>query len=264
MERDLCVALCAVGDELRAWETLGVKPKLWWRDDDAHHESTPLQQLCRLLASETLLLAVIPSLLTEDLVWAIKGSPGIAVAQHGWKHLNHATPGYLPNEYPPERSRAEVVQELSAGQIILSEAFPTSFLRVFVPPWHRCATWILREATSLGYDGVSVGAPLFPLLRHGYAGETNIEIDICDWSQGGGFIGANRFAVKIVKALRLRREWSALDTPIGILSHHECLTSKDFACLKGFIALLRDAGVQWLSPKFLFPERDGAVRKIPS
>lgn len=248
------MALGAVSRELQAWSSIGAAPKLWWRDDDACHDSDPLQGLCRLLSTGTLLLAVVPGLLTEDLVRALEHHPAIGVAQHGWKHINHAAPGRWPSEYPPERARADIVQELAAGQAILREAFPASFHRVFVPPWHHCAAWMLRETMSLGYGSISAGPPLFPLLRQGYTGEANTEIDICDWARGGSFVGAGGFAAQIVKALRFRRESFIPDAPVGILSHHEHITKEDYACLAEFIALLRDSSAQWASLQSLFPE----------
>ena len=248
------IALHAVDQELREWARVDAVPQLWWRDDDAHKESEALQQLRELLSAETLLLAVVPGLLQESLVQALSDCrPTIAIIQHGWKHLNHAAAGNPPSEYPPQRGRLEIENELSSGQRVLTESFPNRFHRVFVPPWHRCAIWILKEAPALGFDGVSGQAPPFPLLRHGYPGETNIEIDISDWTLNGRFVGAGQFASQIVKALKLRREWAALDVPIGILSHHERVTRDDFHSLREFIALFRHHGVQWARPSSLFP-----------
>jgi hypothetical protein len=251
--RNQQTALHIVDEELRAWATIGAVPHFWWRDDDAHQESGALQLLRELLSEETLLLAVVPGLLQESLVRSMNNCPKIAIIQHGWMHLNHAAAGAPPSEYPDERERTEIENELSSGQRVLLDAFPKRFHPVFVPPWHRCAVWILREARSLGFDGVSGQAPPFPLLRHGYPGERNIEIDLSDWTTNGQFVGADRFAARIVKALKLRREWSAFDAPIGVLSHHERITREDFRSLRELIAVLRLHGVQWESPTSLFP-----------
>lgn len=253
MGRDLQTALQTVDEELRAWAKIGAVPQFWWRDDDAYQESEALELLRELLSQETLLLAVVPGLLQENLVRSLSDCPAIAIVQHGWKHLNHSAAGAPPSEYPPERGRTEIENELSWGQRVLLDAFPTRFHRVFVPPWHRCAVWILQEAPALGFDGVSGQAPPFPLLRNGYPGETNIEIDISDWTLSGQFVGAGQFAVQIVQALKLRREWPALDVPIGVLSHHERVTRDDFRSLREFIALLRQHRVRWGSPSSLFP-----------
>ena len=255
MGGDLHSALRTVDEELRAWTKVGEVPQLWWRDDDAYQVSESVHRLRELLLKETLVLAVVPGRLQDNLVRYVEDWSTVAIVQHGWKHLNHAAAGALPSEYPPQRGRAEVECELVLARRILLDAFPTRFRRVFVPPWHRCAAWILHEAPALGFDGVSVQAPPFPLLRHGYAGEADIEIDISDWSRDGHFVGANRFASQIVKALRLRREWSALEAPIGILSHHERLVRDDFRALREFIALFRCHGVKWAAADVLFAPR---------
>ncbi|HMN78581.1 MAG TPA: hypothetical protein PKA20_01505 [Burkholderiaceae bacterium] len=256
LKRKLSLAFIRLDSELRAWRALGVAPKLWWRDDDAHRDSAQLQQLRQLLAAETLLLAVVPGLLNDDLVRSLQGDRRVGVAQHGWKHLNHAAPGCHPSEYPASRERGQVEQELAAGQRILADAFPTNFHRVFVPPWHSCVPWVLQEAVNLGFDGVSVAAPPLPLQAHGYPGEANIEIDVSDWSRGGRFIGASRFSTSVVKALRVRRERSAFDVPLGILSHHACLSDEDFGCLRQFIEVMRKRGVRWERLGALFPRRE--------
>lgn len=263
MEHDLRTALQTVDEELRAWAKVGTVPTLWWRDDDAHRESEALQLLRELLSEEALLLAVVPGLLQESLVRSLSDCPTIAIVQHGWKHVNHAAGGAPPSEYPPERGRAEIKNELTLGQRVLQEIFPTGFHRVLVPPWHRCAVWILQEAAALGFDGVSLQAPPFPLLHRGYPGEANVEIDISDWTLNGQFVGAGQFAAQIVRALKLRREWSAFDFPIGILSHHERATRDDFRSLREFIALLRHHGVRWASPSSLFPTHSATAASFP-
>ena len=245
--------LQALDEELRAWVGIGAQPQLWWRDDDAYRDSEPLLQLRELLEQEMLVLAIVPGRLQDNLVRSLEDSPTVAIVQHGWKHLNHAAAGALPSEYPPERRRTEIEDELALGQRILLHAFQTRFQRVFVPPWHRCAAWILRESPSLGFFGVSTQAPPFPLLRHGYTGEINIEIDLSDWTLEGQFVGADRVASQIAKALRLRREWSRWEAPIGILSHHQRLVRDDFRALRDVIALLRYHGVRWISSESLFP-----------
>lgn len=252
MARSERTAWHAVAEELAAWATAGATPQLWWRDDDAFRETAQLRRLRELLSQETLVLAVVPGRLQDDLVRSLETWPRVAVVQHGWKHLNHAEAGAPPSEYPPGRLQAEVEDELARGQRTLSAAFQARFHPVFVPPWHRCAPWILHKARALGFDGVSGQAPPFPLLRHGYPGEVNIEIDISDWTREGRFVGARRLASQVCRALRLRREWSACDAPIGILSHHQRLAHEDFQLLADLIACLRGLGVGWVAADWLF------------
>lgn len=236
----------ALAEELGAWATVGATPQFWWRDDDAFCETAQLRRLRGLLSHEALTLAVVPGLLQDDLVRSLEPWPRIAIVQHGWKHLNHAEVGVQPSEYPLGRLQEEVEYELAQGQHALLRVFHTRFVRVFVPPWHRCAPWILHRAPALGFLGISLQAPPFPLLRYGYPGEANVEIDISDWSRAGRFVGTARLESQVCKALRLRREWSAFSTPIGVLSHHKLLAHDDFEALADLIACLRDHGVRWV------------------
>ncbi len=254
MERS-STAWHAVAEELAVWSDAGATAGLWWRDDDACCENALLRRLREMLLHETLVLAVVPGQLHDDLVRSLEKWPRVAVVQHGWKHTNHAQAGAPPSEYPPWRLRAEVEDELARGRRTLAAAFQARFYPVFVPPWHRCTPWILHNARALGFDGVSSQAPPFPLLRHGYHGEVNIEIDISDWTREGRFVGARELACQLCRALRLRREWSAWDAPIGILSHHQRLAPEDFGFLAELIALLRGHNIRWVAADRLFATR---------
>lgn len=253
MVRSKHTAWHALAAELAAWASADATPQIWWRDDDAFRETAPLRRLRELLSQETLVLAVVPGRLQDDLVRSLETWPRVAVIQHGWKHQNHAEAGAPPSEYPPDRLQTEVEDELARGRLTLIDAFQARFHPVFVPPWHRCAPWILHKARALGFERVSGQAPPFPLLGHGYPGEVNIEIDISDWTREGRFVGAGRLASQICRSLRLRREWSAWDAPVGILSHHQRLVHEDFQLLAELIAHLRGHGVHWVSADWLFP-----------
>jgi hypothetical protein len=254
MASNRAAGLQALDDELYVWSEMERRPRFWWRDDDAFHDSLNLQSLRKLLDAEFIFLAVVPGLLSTDLVRMIEPHAPVCVLQHGWTHTNHAALEQDPSEFPLYRPPDAIERELREGQAVLADAFPTVFRRAFVPPWHRCAEWILRDAVRLGFDGVSLQSPLFPLLKRGYPGETNIDIDLCDWTRNGAFIGEDRLAVLLVKALKLRREWNQLDTPVGILSHHECLTSADFDSLRVFLGRLRGHDVDWTAAQALFSQ----------
>lgn len=247
-------ALRTLDDELGAWNRLGVSPRLWWRDDDAHRDSAQLRRLCDLLAAETLALAVIPGLLADSLVRRLDDYPEIGVIQHGWRHVNYAPPDVWPSEYPGRRDRAEVLRELREGQDVLRRAFPTHFRPALAPPWNTLAGWIFLDAQRLGFSAVSRGATRHPLSGQGAAREINAEIDICDWSRDGGFIGADRLAAALAAALKGRREAAAFDEPLGINSHHMQIARDDFAVLRAFLARFREAGAVWAKPPTLFPD----------
>lgn len=245
-------AMRELDDELNIWSRMGHRPCLWWRDDDAKRDSMELQSLRRLLDTEYLFLAVVPGLLSDDLVRMIEPEARVYVLQHGWMHTNHSALGKNASEFPRQRAKDDVANELWAGQLILSNAFSGKFHRVFVPPWHRCADWILRDLEQLGFVGVSLESPPFPLVTHGYLGEINIEIDLCDWTRNGSFIGNERLADLLVRALKLRRHWCHQQAPLGILSHHALLTSYDLRSLSTILDLLRAHDADWVDPLRLF------------
>lgn len=252
MARNRAAALQALDDELYVWSGMGHRPRLWWRDDDAYCDSLALQSLRRLLDTEFLFLAVVPGLLSDDLVRMIEPGAPVCVLQHGWMHTNHAASGKGPSEFPRQRPAEAIVRDLQAGQTVLSAAFPGTFRPVFVPPWHRCAHWVLRDATQLGFESVSLESPPFPLLTRGYPGETNVEIDLCDWTCNGSFIGTERLADLLVRALKLRRDWQQQQAPVGILSHHALLTTADLESLRLLLELLRGHDAGWTDAKTLF------------
>jgi hypothetical protein len=252
MVRNCAAAMRALDDELYLWGRMGLRPCFWWRDDDACRDSLALQSLRRLLDTEFLFLAVVPGLLSDDLVRIIEPGAPVCVLQHGWMHTNHAAPGKDPSEFPRQRPAEAIARELRAGQTILSGAFPDTFHRVFVPPWHRCADWVLRDAAQLGFENVSLESPPFPLLTRGYPGEINIEIDLCDWTRNGSFIGTERLAHLLVRALKLRRHWHQQQAPVGILSHHALLTTVDLGSLSVLLELLRVHDAEWKDAQTLF------------
>ena len=251
MNLDLVPALEAVSDELRIWRRHGAAPQLWWRDDDAHVESPQLVRLCELLAGETLVLAVIPGLLTDGLVRMLEGRPQVSVAQHGWKHINHAPPDVWPCEFPGGRDRAEVERELREGREVLRRAFGPRFLPMLAPPWNTLAGWVFRKSREFGYSALSLGRMRHPFSGRGYAREVNAEIDIGDWNREGEFVGAERLGAALLAALRARREAEDWHEPLGVNSHHLRMASEDFDVLGEFVRLFRDAGVVWASPQSL-------------
>ena len=237
MVLNCAAALQALDDELYVWSRMGHRPCFWWRDDDACRDSLALQSLRRLLDREFLFLAVVPGMRSDDLVRTIQPGAPVCVLQHGWMHKNHAASGKDPSEFPRERPAEAITRELRAGQEILSGTFPGTFHRVFVPPWHRCADWVLKRATQLGFDNVSLESPPFPLVTRGYPGETNVEIDLCDWTRGGSFIGDERLADLVFRALKLRREWHQQQAPVGILAQHALVTTDRIRSLSALLKL---------------------------
>jgi hypothetical protein len=250
--------LRALDQELQLWHRHGAAPQVWWRDDDAHSDSSHLHRLCDFLATETLVLAVIPGLVTDSLVRRLDGYPEVGVIQHGWKHVNYAEPDVWPSEYPWHRDRVEVALELRKGRSLLASAFPKQFHPILTPPWNTVAGWIFLHARSLGYCALSKGAAPHPLSGQSSTREVDAEIDICDWSREAQFIGAERLATALAAALRKRRQAAAWEEPIGINSHHMQIAADDFVILRCILTLLKQAGAVWQTPSTLFADAAGS------
>src|SRR5205823_4246421 len=77
--------------ELDAWAKAGKTAEIWWRDDDAIAATPALERLLELRQRHDLglMLAVIPARAADSLVDRLAREPAVAVAQHGWAHLNH-------------------------------------------------------------------------------------------------------------------------------------------------------------------------------
>ncbi|WP_315981201.1 hypothetical protein [Aliamphritea spongicola] len=124
----------ALEQELQLWET---SADLWWRDDDATHDTPALQQLLT-LAGEFQIpvhLAVIPQQLhtSLDCIRQPTNRPYSYVLQHGINHQSHATEGMrkveLGGNYPLE----SLCDDLAAGRQRLSGHFENQYLDMLVP-----------------------------------------------------------------------------------------------------------------------------------
>jgi hypothetical protein len=236
----------ALQTELETWLRAGKQPAFWWRDDDAAVQCPELSALIDTLSSVDVALATVPALLEPALARELCGRGNVAIFQHGWRHDNHNGADSVPSEFPPDRDRNVVADELRKGQEILSGSFPLSFYAVFVPPWHSSAPWILNDAARLGFTAVSLPPAPSPTFKHGYCGELNFEIDLSDWSKGGAFIGLDEFCRRVTRVLKARRLEGALDEPIGILSHHKVLTARDRGHIASFLDVVAGAS-KWPS-----------------
>lgn len=59
------------------------------------------------------------------------------IAQHGYSHTNWAQPSQPKSEFPLERNRVEIKNELLAGKLMLEAKFGPHCSGVFVPPWNH-------------------------------------------------------------------------------------------------------------------------------
>jgi hypothetical protein len=233
---------------LNALHAEGRRFRLWWRDDDARIANNKLHRILTIRSTAPIALAVIPAGLDTTLIDLVTSNYNISVLQHGWNHVNWSTNGERPSEFPETRSRGDVVSDLASGLNILKTCFPFTFRPVFVPPWHSCPAWMIDALTQLGFLAISRDAPLFPLASSALALELNIEIDTSDWAHNGRFIGLAELTKRLLRAFDTRRRLDAWSAPIGLLTHHATLNSRDFDQLEEFVELL-DAShvVEWNS-----------------
>jgi peptidoglycan/xylan/chitin deacetylase (PgdA/CDA1 family) len=249
--------------ELDRWGEAGRVASLWWRDDDATVASPKLANLLRLAREAPVALAVIPALAQEDLADALRGTPSVAVLQHGWRHANQAAQG-KKSEYPNEREPAMVAVELAAGRARLAELFGPRARPVFVPPWNRFAPALLPALVDSGVAALSTMAlstmALSTMAASTKAGQApvclprglaaiDVHVDVTDWKGNRGFIGTAAALGALTDWLRARRlADDDAARPIGILTHHLVMDDATAAFLDCLVALVgAHAAARWTS-----------------
>ncbi len=87
-----------ISNELALWRREGLRPKLWWRDDDVTRPSRNLDRLLELrrLRHVPLALAAIPAHATPDLASRLRGEPDVCILVHGLDHSNRVNDSFSP------------------------------------------------------------------------------------------------------------------------------------------------------------------------
>ncbi len=220
--------------ELDCWGAEGRTAGLWWRDDDA---AAPCERLDRLLAiagTAPVALAVIPGLVAPGFAaWldacAVRSrrSAPVAVLQHGWRHLNHASRAATSrllakkSEFPAERPSLSVAADLVAGRERLRASFGGRALAVLAPPWNRFDDSFLPLLAGCGIGAISRVKPRSAAWPTPGVFAANVHVDLVAWREDRGFIGEAAALGGLVGHLRARRGGGAdRDEPTGILTHH--------------------------------------------
>lgn len=216
----------------------GRPARLWWRDDDTVQPTPALDRLLDLTrdGAVPVTLAVIPAHTGQDLADRLAGVPGVAVAVHGWAHLNHAPPAEKKQELGPHRPVAAVLAELAQGHAHLSRLHGAQFTPVLVPPWNRISPQVTAGLPALGFKALSVfgpeGAAPLPLF--------NTHVDVMDWH---GTRGGRPDAVLLEE---MARAISCSDAPVGLLTHHLVHDAQVWGFLERLFALtLGHPGCIW-------------------
>ena len=209
------IAAWKLDPELRQWRRAGVRPRLWWRDDDARAPSVALDRLLSAAEDRPIALAVIPNSQVERLAERLASAPNVRVGQHGVDHVNKNPADVAPSEYGPAPSSAEMAEAITAARTTLHRAgLKPDF---FTPPWNVCQPGLGAALSASGYDLLSAGpeTPLDSDLAY-----LPTEVDVLRWRGGPRFRGGMRIATALAKALRRRRLAGACERPIGLLTHH--------------------------------------------
>jgi hypothetical protein len=252
--------------ELEKWRAAGRTAELWWRDDDAADTGPELDRLLA-LHRETevpLALAIVPAQATAALAERLAAEPGVDLLQHGYAHVNHATPGEGKKiELGPHRPAMIVLGELGTGWLALERLFGNRPLGVMVPPWNRIAPALVPTLPEIGFTGLSTfGARPRAQPVRGLR-QINTHVDLIDWKSGHGFAGEEAcLAVLVASLVRARSESGE---PVGILSHHLAMDDRAWDFLRSFWEITRTmSGMRVRSARELFAVKksDGGEARV--
>lgn len=186
--------------------------QFWLRDDDAIEPSEPLD--CLLALTETysvpVTLAVIPALTGKALAQYLGHFHQVAVAVHGWSHVNHAPQGEKKQELGTHRPIGDILSELERGYSLLAAVHEPRFVPLLVPPWNRISPVIVERLHELGYRGLSI----FGDSTAASITMINTHVDLIDWKGTRGGRDHDTLATELIEQIQ------STTNPVGILTHH--------------------------------------------
>lgn len=230
-----------LADELARWRDAGREAPFWLRDDDAVEPTPALERLLDLTEPRgiPLTLAVIPAHTGEALADRLAGTRHVAVAVHGWAHINHAPAGRKKCELGLDRAKTQVLAELGKGLEKLHHLHGPRALPLLVPPWNRIDDALIADLPASGFSALSTFGPpkeaALPML--------NTSIDIIDWHGSRGGRDPAALIAEILAQLRLAE---AGGPPVGVLTHH---LVHDGAAWDFLERLFDVPGIGWLSAR---------------
>jgi predicted glycosyltransferase len=235
---------------------------VWWRDDDARHDTPALRRLLAVAAdlNAPLTLAVIPHGaghdLADRLAFADAPADRISVALHGWSHANHATGDEKSAEWGAQRPLGTRIAEVERGKAQLTALFGGRLLPMVVPPWNRIAPDLAAVLPDLGLPLLSTFGPaLSPsgtssvgaLQRRDDAGAlgptgVNTHADPVDWRGRRSALDARELVAMTLRA--------APGEPIGLLTHHLMQDEPIWRLTMRWLAEMQAIpGFEWLSAR---------------
>ncbi|SMC17713.1 Polysaccharide deacetylase [Desulfacinum hydrothermale DSM 13146] len=217
----------------------GQTPALFFRADDIGAGGRAFRALCDLFRKHgvPLALAVVPAWLSQSRVEQLFQSAPLEEDlwgwhQHGWRHVNWQKTG-KKSEFGEQRPLDKQWKDIWQGSHKMKEIFGERTLPVFTPPWNRFSEATLMVLEQLGFKAISTTEPL-PRNSKAAKGLINLRIFV-DLHTRKGPDPEEDFD-------KLLRELSAALTrkdPVGIMIHHQRMTSFAFEFLDAFLEIVR-------------------------
>lgn len=215
-------------------------PGFFFRADDIGAGGQAFHGLCRLFRDHhvPLAMAVVPAWLStirvEQLFAAAPlDEPLWGWHQHGWRHANWQRSG-KKSEFGEERPIEKQWSDLCRGLKKMTEIFNNRLIPVFTPPWNRLPAATLRILQELDFKAVSITGVL-PRMPRSTPELRNFRIQL-DFHTRKAKNGESDFQSLLSElgAAMSRKE------PVGIMLHHQRMTSFAFEFLDELLYLLRD------------------------
>lgn len=237
----------ALNAALALWDSAGLRPRLWWRDDDAQTVTPDLERLLMLSDSFAVPvhLSVIPEGLQADLAPRLCDAHHAFVLQHGLVHKNHEPKGEPASEVGNTRDLALQKKDLHHGWEILKAAKMPCLLNGFVPPWNRIGDATRRSLPEWGYSFLSAYEGRGDDAD--IAGLTQIDahLDPIRWKYDRVFRGEGKMLAMLIEHLQDRR-LNAPTRPVGYVTHHLQTSDAIWAFTDKLFA--RTRGLWWTVP----------------
>jgi hypothetical protein len=211
----------ALDTELEAWEAVGLRPRLWWRDDDAQTVTPDLETLLDLSQRHAVPvhLAVIPEGLKPDLAVRLRDTDHAYVLQHGLRHINHEPKGLPASEVGDTRDLALQEQDVRHGWALLENAQMPRLLPGFVPPWNRIGDATRRRLPDWGYTFLSAYEGRGDDAAVANLAHIDAHLDPIRWKYDRVFRGEGKMLTMLIEHLTQRRKDDP-KKPVGFVTHH--------------------------------------------
>lgn len=225
---------------LQDFKDQGITPKLWFRDDDICTDSPNFRLLMQSAKHGfPMLFGAVPYRLKfsdAELKYINALPENVFFCVHGFNHINRAEQAPL-SEFPAELNAEQGHREISYGVEKVSSTFGNKYLSIFIPPWNYIAPNHISSLQQSGIKCVSGSTDLQLDFGESNLKSLPINLDILNYGEDIWF---NLKSNEELDALLygLLTQWHAnenFEQPIGLLSHHTSMLSKDIARLNNII-----------------------------